>query len=148
MKESAQSTRNTKITWKTSLVFLIIIVSIFAAVFFGLKWHSAQQSVNQLASGPQSASQKAVNNAVQTIGKLVILPTGETPTLATLKNVAQLKDQDFFVDAKDGDEVLIYPKAQEAILYRPSVNKIVNIGPVTQNSSSGNNSTNGINGGR
>ena len=42
-----------------------------------------------------------------------------------------MKGQTFFVQARNGDKVLIYSKAQEAILYDPVANKIVSVGPIS-----------------
>ena len=38
-----------------------------------------------------------------------------------------LKDKSFFTLAEIGDKVLIYTKFGKAILYRPSINKIVEV---------------------
>ena len=68
---------------------------------------------------------------VDQVGKLIILPQGETPAVATITDVERLKqNQPFFSQAKDGDKVLIYTKAKKAILYRPAENKIVEVAPV------------------
>ena len=61
------------------------------------------------------------------------LPTGESPNVATIIDKDKLKDQAFFNNAENGDKVLIYTKAQKAIIYRPSTNKIINVGPITLN---------------
>ncbi len=58
------------------------------------------------------------------------LPSGETPTVAAVSDVSKLQGQQFFVNAKNGDQVLIYSNAKKAILYRPSTNKIIEVGPV------------------
>ncbi len=65
-------------------------------------------------------------STIEKIGKLIILPADETPTIATVSDPEALKSQSFFADAKVGDIVLIYTNAQKAILYDPVLNKIVN----------------------
>jgi hypothetical protein len=62
---------------------------------------------------------------VQAVGKLIELPEGETPTVATISDLEPLKGQEFFSKAAIGDKVLIFDKAKEAILYRPSDDKII-----------------------
>lgn len=65
------------------------------------------------------------------ISKLIIIPQGETPTIATIVDPSQLKSQPFFVNAKKNDKLFIFTNAKEAILYNPSENKIVKVAPIT-----------------
>jgi hypothetical protein len=71
-----------------------------------------------------------MEEAVARVEKLMLLPTGETPTYGTVADTAKLKDQVFFKTAANGDEILIYQKARLTVLYRPSINKIINVGPL------------------
>lgn len=65
------------------------------------------------------------------VGKLIELPSNETPTIATIKDAASAKQgQPFLAPAENGDVLIVYPNAREAILYRPSSNKIIVVGPV------------------
>lgn len=61
------------------------------------------------------------------VSKIYLLPEGETPTIATVTDPDKLKSKIFFANAKSGDKVLIYTKADKVILYRPSENKIINV---------------------
>jgi hypothetical protein len=61
------------------------------------------------------------------IGKLMDLPTDESPTIAMVGDPEQLKQQGVFTKPQMDDVVLIYPKAKRAILYRPSSNKIIEV---------------------
>ena len=67
---------------------------------------------------------------VTNVGKLMMLPTGETPTYGTVQDKTKLKGQTFFAHAENGDELLMYEQAKTSILYRASINKIVNVGPI------------------
>ena len=118
-----------KWTWQKATIVLAVVVVIAAATFFGIRYNQIQNR-NNLLSNPQTAGSLQVSETVQSVGKLIALPTKETPTLATVTNVAQLKSQTFFANAQNGDKVLIYTQAKVAILYRPSINKIIQIGPV------------------
>ncbi len=106
---------------------IVIIITIAAAGYYlyTQKPFSSQQNGNN----PQQAqqSQEEVNKLVAEVGKLVSLPVGETPTVATVTDISKLKDQPFFQKAKNGDKVLIYSNAKKAILYDPRSKKILDI---------------------
>jgi hypothetical protein len=60
----------------------------------------------------------------------MFLPSGETPTLATVTDVSKLKGQAIFSNAQNGDKVLVYVKAQKIIVFRPSADKLVDVEPL------------------
>lgn len=68
-----------------------------------------------------------IGNLTKEIGKLIVLPDSETPTLATVTDKGKLVDQPFFSKAENGDKVLIYSQSGRAILYRPSLKRIVDV---------------------
>jgi hypothetical protein len=76
------------------------------------------------------SGKSAMIQAVERVGKLMILPTDETPTYGSVSDATKLKDQVFFKASANGDEILIYQKNRLTILYRKSINKIVNVGPL------------------
>jgi hypothetical protein len=71
------------------------------------------------------------------VGQLIQLPQNETPTMATITNAAVVKQtQPFLANALNGDVLVVYPNAQTALLYRPSTNKLIAVGPVTSGTAS------------
>lgn len=112
---------------RSSILLVLVIILAAGCVFFYAQYRAAQDKVESAKSG-QSAQAKDV---IRTVGKIAIVPTDETPTIATVTNVEKIKGQEFFVNAKNGDKVLVYAKQKKAILYRPSTNQIVNINTVT-----------------
>ncbi len=95
-----------------------------------------------LNANPQAIIQKQTDAIINAVGQLMTLPTGETPTVATVSDANAAKQQSaFFDNAQNGDKVLMYVKAGEAILYRPSTNKIVLVAPLTLSSSTTGTST-------
>ncbi|MGI8419562.1 MAG: LytR C-terminal domain-containing protein [Candidatus Levyibacteriota bacterium] len=117
---------------------LIIIVSFslvaVAAIGFAVYFYVQYQKTQEELKNPASAAQSESKNLIVQVGKLMVLPTSEQPTIATVSDINKLKGQSFFTNAKNGDKVLIYSKAQKAILYDPSENKIVEVGPINLNS--------------
>lgn len=87
-------------------------------------------------SNPNDVLAQADKQLVEAVGKLMILPADEAPTIATVTDLEKLKGQPFFANAAVGDKVLIYTKAQKAILYRPSEDKIIELAPLNIGSGS------------
>ena len=90
----------------------------------------------QANNNPQSVVEQEVKKIVSEVGKLIDLPTGEDPTLATVTDITKLKDQPFFTKAKNGDKVLIYTNAKKAILYDPILKKVLDVAPINIGTSS------------
>lgn len=82
---------------------------------------------------PNLEAQKEAETLVAALGKLMELPVGETPTIATISDREKLNDQIFFKAAENGDKLFAYNTAMIAILYRPSTNKIINVAPISIN---------------
>lgn len=108
-----------------SVLALLLAVLVGGGIVYGaIQLQKGQQKNSVLGA------QQEVVTVINQVGKLIELPGGETPTIATVSDIAKLKGQPFFSNAKNGDKVLIYTQAKEAILYRPSENKIVKVAPV------------------
>lgn len=75
----------------------------------------------------ERASARELQSIASEVGRLMILPEGEEPTLATVTDKGKLAEQPFFQKAENGDKILIYTNHGRAILYRPSTKKIVDV---------------------
>jgi hypothetical protein len=106
------------------IMALVVIASLAVAGYF-------YKQNRDIKANPNSVSQKEVESLTKNISKLMTVPTDEQPTVATVQDKEKLKDQPFFKDAQNGDKLLIYTKAQKAIIYRESQKKLVNVGPVS-----------------
>ena len=132
--------RKRKPNRKQGLTALAIVVLIGVSIFLGVRYHQSQNQVKLLAN-PQTAAQQQVAETVAAVSKIVVLPANETPTLATVSDASKLSSQAFFAKAKNGDKVLIYTQAKEAILYRPSTKQVVQISPINLGSSTSSSSS-------
>lgn len=101
------------------ILVVLLLIATAGAIYFYNK-----------AYGTQKDPQKDLQQTITSVGKLMVLPTDEVPTLATVSDPEKLKDQAFFAKASIGDKVLIYTKARKAILYSPSANVIVEVSPL------------------
>jgi|GEM_PF-3377916 len=105
----------------------IIIACVVLAIIAG---SLATFISNQTPADPSHVTQADVDNLVARVGALILLPQDETPTIATVTDLNALSGQAFFAHASIGDKVLMYPKAQRAILYSPTQNKVITDGPI------------------
>lgn len=105
-------------------MFILLIVSISTTFYF----YKKSQGLN-----PQKASIENEEDAEKLIAKvnrLIVMPSEDVPSIATVSDLEKLKGQAFFAKAKVGDKVLIYSGAQKAILYRESEDRIIEIAPI------------------
>lgn len=114
---------------KMLFTILIIILVIIPTFYFYTQNKNTERQLEQLKnnSGQQTDESK---NLTEQVGKLVLLPADEQPTIASVSDVEKLKGQAFFANAQAGDKVLVYNQAKRAILYRPSINKIIEMAPL------------------
>ncbi len=83
-------------------------------------------------ANPGLAAQEKATAILSKVGKLIQLPQGETPSMAAITDATAVrKAQPFLAKAENDDVLIVYQSAQTAILYRPSTNKLIAVGPVT-----------------
>lgn len=63
------------------------------------------------------------------VGVLYQLPSDEDPALLTVTDKSKVSSR-LAQKVQNGDKLLIYQKNQQAIIYRPSINKIIGVVPV------------------
>jgi hypothetical protein len=122
-----QETLTKKSFFKQNIVASVLAVLLVIAIGTGIYFYQ------KATADPQKEAAKELQATIAAVGKLMVLPT-ETPTMATVSDPEKLKDQPFFARAQKGDKVLIYTASQKAILYSPSLNKIVEVAPVNTSS--------------
>jgi hypothetical protein len=116
----------------------LLALAVVGLGFYSFSLMSAKKDVEtKLAAAnanPQLLVQKQTDALIANVAKLMTLPAGETPTVANVSDATKAKAQSaFFANAQNGDRVLMYAKAGEAILYRPSTNKVILVAPLTFN---------------
>lgn len=106
--------------------FILVIAGIAGTYYFYNKYNNTKA----LLSNPSAINKAESEALLEKLKKLMVLPD-EEPSIATILDINKLKDQPFFTNAENGDKVIIYTKAQIAILYSPGKNLIVNVAPVS-----------------
>lgn len=117
---------------QNSLLYLVIILLIALVVFFGFKYYESQIPTNITIS---QTGEVDSNKIIEDVSKIFLLPINEQPSVALIKDLNSLAPQPIFTNAQNGDVLLIYLNAKKAILYRPSENKVIDVGPVNVSSS-------------
>ena len=102
------------------LFFVLFILTAGIAVYFFTKYKA-------VTANPSAAAASETQELVEKVGRLIVLPEGEQPTIATVTDPEALKNQPFFARAKMGDQVLLYTGARKVILYDPVADKIVEV---------------------
>lgn len=122
---------------KKSILILVIIVILIVAggLYYWLSQAKAPAGAGLGAVGAaqdQAASASQVKALLDKLGAHLILPTGEVPQIGTIDDPIQAaKVQPFVAGAQKGDLLIVYVKAKKAIVYSPSRDLIVNVGPIT-----------------
>lgn len=135
-KETAQgkisSQANRKRGYTLPVIVVLIVLLCLAIAVAGYFYYQSQYVV------PAKSEADEIANLTKVVGSMIVLPEGETPTLATVTDKEKLASQPFFQKAENGDKVLIYTNSGRAILYRPSTQwykngKIVDVTTVNVN---------------
>lgn len=118
---------------KKRLFIVAAIVIVMALIAAGLIAVAVVQhrEIERLRS-PEAVAEIArqeTSDLVNKVSALIQLPD-EDPTIATVEDITKLKEQPFFADAQNGDKVLIFSVASQAVIYRDSENRIINAGPI------------------
>ncbi len=110
---------------KNKKILSLLIIIVIALLVFAIynKFSAPATPEGQL-------SDKEIKTLVAKVSKLINVPE-ETPVIATIIKADQLiVEQKFYMGSKDGDYLMVFPKAQKAIIYRQGENKLINVGPI------------------
>ena len=108
---------------RTGVILLVII----AAGIAGVVW---RDTISGWFGQNSDITRSEAEELIAKVSKLIVLPEGELPTIATVSDPEKVKSQPFFARAKKGDKVLIFANARRAILYDPVADKIVEVAPI------------------
>jgi len=111
-------------------VYLWLFVALLVGLAIGIWQYQKMSSANQPPADNSVVKQANTEaEVIAAVGRLMILPQ-EKPAVAVITEVEKIKPvQPFFVDASNGDRILVYK--DKAIIYNPKLNKIINVGPIS-----------------
>ena len=112
---------------KRKCINIVMSVIVFTSLVFGGYFY---YQFRTLKNNPNVQVQKDTQDLLAKVARIYLIPTGEEPTIATVSDPIALKNQSFFTQSQKGDKVLIFTKAGRAVLYRPSMDKIIEAIPI------------------
>jgi hypothetical protein len=111
--------------WSIVVIIAAGALLVLTAGFFAWKYFNISDS-------DEATTQKIMTK----VNQLYLTPEGEEPVVARIQNKTALKDRAFFDNSQNGDYLLVYEGAQIALIYRESLDKLINVGP-TKNDQEG-----------
>jgi hypothetical protein len=119
-------------------LFLTFIPWILLVIFLVSSFY-LWSKLSDIKKDPLKAALAETNEVITSVGKIIVLPVGETPKIATLTDadLSKVKTQSFFINAEVGDKVIVYSLARKVILYDPNINKIVEVANLNSDNSPG-----------
>ena len=115
--------------WTPILIFMFVALALGLGAYWQFFRGSAEITDGEIAQKTQEEME--VQELVEAVGKLIVLPANEEPTVATVTDPEKLEGQLFFRNAKVGHKVLIYTQAAKAYLYDPEIGKLIEVAPIT-----------------
>ncbi len=111
---------------KSKFRYLIVVLVLLLVLAMGTTYYFYQKTKTNISENPE----KQLSQVIKMVSRHMVLPTDETPTMATVSDPEKLKDQPFFMNAQKGDKVLIFSESRKAILYNPTSDKIIEVAPI------------------
>jgi hypothetical protein len=119
--------------FKFRSIYIFILTFVVLLSIGGYRAYSKYDDLkreNQKLSNPEQAARQESERIKSEVARLIDVPQEEDPTIATVVDASKLTGQAFFKNAQNGDKVLMYAQAKKAILYRPSITKIIEVAPI------------------
>lgn len=129
-KKSKKAKRSTKQKLMMIVGVVVVLLVLGSLGFLLKKYNDTRQEVQKLSTiqGQQELNKTQTNQLLGEMRAIIVLPSGEDPVVATITDINQLKDKEFYKDAQNGDRVVVFPNAKKAYIYRPSTKTIINVG--------------------
>lgn len=119
---------------KQAVMSILAILAVLAVVSGLLYMICGKLSRNSALISPDGSQSSATGDSLQAVQAAInrhyVLPSNEVPALATITDKTKLT-AGFRDNARNGDRLLIYQKNHQAVLYRPSIDRVIAIAPVT-----------------
>ena len=118
--------------WLGRILLFLLFLSALAVAFVFYSYETVSKNTDRIILFEKgSAMKNNPDGLITSVQRHILLPSDEKPSVATIINVEQLKkSQPFYMNAHNGDKLLIYFQAKKAVIYDPMKDIIINIGPL------------------
>ncbi len=110
----------------TLILFVLFIIAVAACAWSFVHYRNAKMQLVNLQNG-QALSERQLAKVTRSVQRHMIVPEGK-PSVMIVKDPTALAQQAFFRNVRAGDVVLVYK--EQAVIYSPDRDVIVNVGPV------------------
>ncbi len=115
---------------KTTILASVAVVYMAVSTFAAVRFYDLYKTYEAKVPVSDKEAEKETNMLVTQLKKIMEVPN-EKPVIATVKDKESLKAQQaFFAQAENGDKLIVFQTARKAVLFRPSIGKIVESGPL------------------
>ncbi len=111
--------RNNKLVFIFRMLVVLLVIVVLLIIYLSSRANSDSASNNKEA-------------VLKAVSRLMVLPDETGVVVATVSDREKLTGQDFFRLSQNGDKVIVFPQAHQAVLYRPKVDKIVMTAPLAE----------------
>lgn len=111
-----------------------IVIVLALAILIVAGWFAFGQSDFFTGKSSQSLdlSDQPNGKLLERVGKHIVLPVGETPSVTDITDIDTLvQQQSFYIGAKNGDKIIFYPDSQKTIIYDEANDILVNVRSVS-----------------
>jgi hypothetical protein len=125
--------RGNRLAKKIALIIIAFLA--IAAIAWGVMRYGNPDSEQLVASGDtpivQEESEAEVVRLLENVSRHMLLPEEGLPMVATVTHAESLiAEQPFYSGVKNGDKLIIFEQSRKAIIYSPTRDIIVNVGPI------------------
>jgi|SRR3989338_3248393 len=108
------------------IAFLVLTLLAVGGAGAGIYYYFQYQTLAARIKNPGLEAKEVLAK----VGKLIDLPEGEEPTIATVNDAEAIRNQPFFAKAQNGYRVILFTSARLAILFDEKSNKLINVGTI------------------
>jgi hypothetical protein len=109
----------------------IVLAAVAGGGYYTWQYNASHGDLANLSADTKFTDEQ-VSQLTARIGRFLVVPANEKPSVVVIRDVAQLAaQQSFYAGAKDGDILVVY--STRAIIYDAKTNKLVNVGPIVRN---------------